>query len=276
MERTLRARDTSEWLPGILLMLRTQLNLLTSSLNPTLRTDIREQIISRNLLPSQVAVLGSADLASQGRHEELEQARRASLQQTVRGKEDTAAIRLGRDGFEKVEDVHETELRLLARQEEAARERERRLAEEREREKEEEKTRRESVGASVHEKPESPRAMQSPMQTQRSTFSATPRRESEVLSPSRTTVALTSAWGGGGDELKDDEPVSYDQDQALDLSDIVPEPEADEDEDMVVDEPEVVTEAQPVWSGGVSEQSPFVADGRSSTPQLPHRPPLQP
>jgi hypothetical protein len=253
-----------------LLIIRTQLNLLTSSLNPTLRTDIQEQIVSRNLLPSQVAVLGSADLASQGRHEELEQAKRESLQQTVRGREDTAAIRLGRDGFEKVEDVHETELRLLARQEEAARERERRLAEEKEREKEEEKTRRESVGAPVHEKPESPQVMQSPMQTPRSTFSATPRRESEVLSPSRTTVALTSAWGGGGDESRDDEPVSYsyDQDQALDLSDIVPEPEADEDEDMVVDEPEVVTEAPPVWSGGVSEESAFVADGRSSIPQL--------
>jgi hypothetical protein len=180
-------------------------------------------------------VLTSADLASQERLEELERAKQASLQQTVRGKDESAAIRLGRDGFEKVEDVHEKELRLLAAQEEAARMRERQRAEE--------AARRDSI--------EAERKVSEP-QNVTPVHVKTPIIPS-VESPSKPVI--TSAWG---QELKEEE-VSYDQDQTLDLSDIVAEPEEQEAEL----EPEPAPEPEPpVWTGAVSNRLNSLTEDR--------------
>ncbi len=111
---------------------RTQFNLLTSSLNSSLRTDVRDRILSRDLPPSSVATLSSAELASQDRYLEMEKARLEVLQQTVRQKGDgeDVAIRMGRDGVERAEDRREIEMERTMRLEEEQRERARRQEEE--------------------------------------------------------------------------------------------------------------------------------------------------
>ena len=106
---------------------RAQFNLLSSSLSKSLRPELRSTILDRSLTPAQVAVLTPADLASAERREEIEAAKQAVLQQHVKSKEDqTSAIRLGRDGLERAEDLREKEMKALAAAEEVAREKEKR------------------------------------------------------------------------------------------------------------------------------------------------------
>ena len=194
----------------------------------------------------QVANLTPAELASAARLEEIEKAKQAVLQQTVksRGDVEVAAVRLGRDGFEKVEDRHEKEMKMLAQQEEEARESEKR---------------RESMKLeeSIEESPRVREPDEKPLVT-------VLHRRSESIdtaamqSPTKHTFALKSAWGEA--KREEDVPVTYEGDQsALDLSDIVAEQE--EQEEIV--SPEVAESAGPtetevfeaksvVWSGGVS------------------------
>jgi hypothetical protein len=217
-----------------------------------------------------VALLTSADLASAERLEELERAKKAMLEQTVKQKDDQGTIRLGRDGFEKAEDVRDREMMNLAKQEQAARK---------------EAQRRESLNAQ-EEAAQSPIVPASPFNTNpvggRDSASATPqldrvqsrsqpqspivRRESvdvrpKQLSPVKSNFGLKSAWSAGADE-GEVQSLSMGDQSVLDLSDIV----ADEPEEIQIDiedfgspikPAEVVAEADKpvVWSGGVSSIS---------------------
>lgn len=202
---------------------RTQYNLLDRSL-PKARPDLLASIRSKTLSPAQVAVLTSADLASAERLEELEKAKQAALQQTVKSRDDlTGVVRLGRDGFEKVEDAREKEMGALAKQEEAARA---------------EVVRKESI---VTEEPVSEVEVSSiPVST------PMPKR-SESIDEQKSNFAMTSAWSG---DLDHAEPlqISLEDQTALDLSDLV--------EEEVVETPlveEKITKPV-VWSGPVSRR----------------------
>lgn len=209
---------------------RTQFNLLDKSL-PNARPDLLESIRSGALPAAKVALLTSADLASAERLEELEKAKQAALAQTVKSREDmTGVVRLGRDGFEKVEDAREKEMVLLARQEEAARAE----AERRREAKQEEVVPEVAVATEKREIP-------------------MPRSESLDEVPN---FAITSAWTGPneGEAMQ----FSLEDQTALDLSDLIEvEPEV---EPVVLEEPEPEPEvrapalhAKPVvWSGQVS------------------------
>lgn len=112
------------------LMPRGQYTILISSLQPHLQESTRTAILSRSLTPAQVAVLSSADLASQARADERDKARKDSLQQTIRQKEDyTGAVQVGRDGVETVgadraEERHQEEVRRQEVRARVAKERE--------------------------------------------------------------------------------------------------------------------------------------------------------
>ena len=208
--------------------------------------------------PSQVAVLTPADLASAERLEEIERAKQAVLQQTVksRGDVEVAAVRLGRDGFEKVEDRHEKEMKVLAQQEEAARTKEQR---------------RESLMSQEERVEGSPRVTRDREPDEKTSPVTMLHKRSESMdtavmqSPTKPAFALTSAWGSAKE--REAAVLSYEGDQtALDLSDIVAEPE----EEQLV-EPDIVESKEPsqmelfeaksiVWSGGVSRH---VSDGQA-------------
>jgi len=101
---------------------RAQFNLLSSTLLKDLRPELRDSILEHSLTPAQVAVLTPADLASVERAKEIEAAKQAVLQQTVKTKSiETGAIRLGRDGLERVEDYREKEMMAIQFAERAAR-----------------------------------------------------------------------------------------------------------------------------------------------------------
>lgn len=197
-----------------------------------------------------MAYLTSADLASAERLEELEKAKRAALEQTVKQRDDVSgAIRMGRDGFEKVEDSRERELVALAQQEQAARK---------------EAERRTSMGAAATaaegveegQTPEAAAAISGSPFNRRESMSATPQIERKASSslpqspvvkresvsvdvpttklPVKTNFGLTSAWssdahepssGGVGEQQHD---LSLGDQTVLDLSDIV----ADEPEEL--------------------------------------------
>ena len=202
-------------------------------------------------------MLTPADLASAERLEEIQRAKQTVLQQTVksRGDVEVAAVRLGRDGFEKVEDRHEKEMKVLAQQEEAARTKEQR---------------RQSLMSQEERVEVSPRVTREREPDEKSSPVTMLHKRSESLdtavmqSPTKPAFALTSAWGIA--KQKEDVVLSYEGDQmALDLSDIVAEPE----EEQLV-EPDKVEKKEPsemelfeaksiVWSGGVSRQ---LLDGR--------------
>lgn len=220
-----------------------------------------------------MAHLTSADLASAERLEELEKAKKAALEQTVKQKDDIGTIRMGRDGFERVEDARERELVALARQEQAARK---------------EAERRESLGTPADEVSVGELTTGSPL-ARRESASATPqaprldrypssslpqspvvRRDSVSVdtpkSPVKSNFGLTSAWASGAAaEAGENQPLSLGDQTVLDLSDIVAdEPEEEEEESMKMDldeedgpaKTEVVKEvAQPVvWNGSVSRR----------------------
>lgn len=252
-------------------MFRTQFTLLDRSL-PKARSELLADITSFKIDATGVALLTSADLASAERLEELERAKKAMLEQTVKQKDDQGTIRLGRDGFEKVEDVRDREMANLARQEQAARK---------------EAQRRESLNAQEGGA-ESPIVPASPFNPTggRESASATPqldrvqsrsqpqspivKRESvdvrpKQLSPAKSNFGLTSAWSAGVDE-GEVQSLSMGDQSVLDLSDIV----ADEPEGVKVDiedfgspikPAEAVLEAETpvVWSGGVSYPAPNIS-----------------
>lgn len=239
--------DTSESAKLIELTSRAQFNLLSSSLSRSIRPELRGSILNRSLTASQVALLTPGDLASAERLEEIEKAKQAALQQTVKSRSDmeVGAIRLGRDGFEKVEDRHEKEMRALAQQEEAARTSEKR---------------RESIAAQVETKEELPRVTCEPDEGPPVSVLHKRSESMDTLhSPTKQSFSLTSAWG---DAKRDEEPsMVYEADQsALDLSDIVAEPEVVDlvPPEEVLEEPEGPSEIEMfekrpvVWSGGVS------------------------
>jgi hypothetical protein len=247
------------------LMGRTQFTLLDRGL-PKARPELLAEIRSFQIDAAKVAVLTSADLASAERLEELERAKKAALEQTVKQKDDQGTIRLGRDGFEKVEDVREREMVNLARQEQAARK---------------EAERRESLGAAKDESTGSPIVPASPFNAvgARDSASATPqldrvqsrsqpqspivKRESvdvwaKPQSPVKSNFGLKSAWSAGAEE-GDVQSLSMGDQSVLDLSDIV----ADEPEAVKMDVDtldfgspikqglDVKVEAPIVWTGGV-------------------------
>jgi hypothetical protein len=251
---------------------RTQFTLLDRSL-PKARPELLDDIKSFKIDASKVALLNSADLASAERLEELERAKKAALEQTVKQRDDQGAIRLGRDGFEQVEDFRERDMGVLARQEQAARK---------------EAARRESWNANEEAgTPQSPTVPESPFGIgRRESASATPqlervqsntqtqsqpqspvvKRESVDIRPTPTPVpvakspiksnfGLTSAWGGAEDAEAQSMSLSLGDQSALDLSDIVQEPEVDivmELEETVPEKKEVLEDKPVVWTGGVS------------------------
>ncbi|KAK4689624.1 hypothetical protein P7C73_g487, partial [Tremellales sp. Uapishka_1] len=225
---------------------KAQFNLLASSLSKPLsmRPSLLEAIRSRDLSPSQVAVLNSQDLASQQRLDEIERAKQASLEQTVKAKEVVAGVRFGRDGFEKVEDDREVEMVAIRRMEESARVRE--------------EAKRNSPVTEVEDTVHPPMMMMMP-----SPKAETQRKPSVIASPqvaqspSTRDFAMTSAWGGEGDST----PIQADftefgnNDQgALDLSDIIAQDPIEVDvleEEKGPSEMELL-EAKPVgWSGSI-------------------------
>jgi hypothetical protein len=231
-------------------------------LTSSLRTDIRDSILSRELGPAQIAVLTTTDLASKERLEELEKAKQEFLEQHVKGKGDgpsTSAIRLGRDGFEKVEDRREVELRDLRRVEEQARVVERKasidaMAIEAEATKED--TAPTPVPLPVTSQPPTPTV---PTLHRRSESINAPPAGGVALSPVKSNFALKSAWGGGGDEPHQSLDLSFGDDQAVDLSDI-PMAEEEISAPFVPEEKDEWAELlrKPVvWSGGVSYVSRF-------------------
>lgn len=239
--------------------IRAQFNLLSSSLSRSIRPELRASILDRTLSPAQVAVLSPVDFASAARLQEIEKAKQAVMQQTVksRGDVEIAAVRLGRDGFEKVEDRHEKEMRVLAQQEEAARTSEKR---------------RESMDVSkVETVEESPKMTREPDERPPVPVTLLHKRsesqDTAMQSPTKHTFAITSAWGDA--KREEEAVVSYEGDQeALDLSDIVADPE---DEVEFVPEPSEmeVFEAKPaVWSGGVSSVTLDSADRADRQPRV--------
>lgn len=123
-------------------MIRSQFNLLQSSLNPSLQSSTLSLILSptptASLSPSEIAVLPSSRLASQARFDADQEAQREILRQTVRVKDASAGggLRVGPDGFESVVDVRELQLQREREREEEGRREVRRKREEREREEE--------------------------------------------------------------------------------------------------------------------------------------------
>ena len=187
------------------------------------------------------------------------------LEQTVKQKDQQGAIRLGRDGFEQVEDFRERDMGVLQRQEQAARK---------------EAARRESWNE--NENAGSPGVPESPFGG-RESASATPqlervqsnsqsqpqspvvKRESVDIRPTPTPVTvakspiksnfgLTSAWGGADDSETQSLSLSMGDQSTLDLSDLVQEPEVDITMDLVESpvKKESLEHRPVVWSGGVS------------------------
>ena len=218
--------------PG--LTCRAQFNSLSSSLLKDLRPELRDSILEHALTPAQVAVLTPADLASAERAKEIEAAKQAVLQQTVKTKSSEAgAIRLGRDGLERVEDFREKEMLAIQIAEREARDT---------------KSRKESnlpEGGDIDLLSETAggQVVQSPavMHHQRSMSAAsvsstpiaravaTPIAKSVVESPGppARSFSLSSAWADSSaavDIAAVTESFGEDQNQ-LDLSDIISEPQ---------------------------------------------------
>jgi hypothetical protein len=243
---------------------RTQFTLLDRSI-PKARPELLDDIKSFKIDATKVALLNSADLASAERLEELERAKKAMLEQTVKQKDDQGAIRLGRDGFEQVEDFRERDMGVLAKQEQAAR----KEAARRESWNENENVgspgvpespfgggRRESASATPQlERVQSNSQPQSPVVKRESVdIRPTPTPVPVVKSPIKSNFGLTSAWGGADDSEAQSLSLSMGDQSTLDLSDLVQEPEVDITMDLVESpvKKEVLEDKPVVWSGGVS------------------------
>ena len=192
----------------------------------------------------------------------MEKAKQAVLQQTVKSREDVATIRLGRDGFEKVEDVREKEMRMLQQQEETARTR----AEDEAKRKAEmdaaKQERRESMDATGESpRPPSVSRMESDLHAHTTRTDRSPSvtqkpfapRRSESMDTTSPLNSVKSAWTGGA-KADESVPMTFGfEEQILDLSDLAPEPQAEEigDAVMIGDSPAKAAPAAPVWTGPV-------------------------
>jgi hypothetical protein len=174
------------------------------------------------------------------------------------------AIRLGRDGFERVEDRREVELTSLRRVEEEARAKDRRASVVKHEDDDTRRVLEESprkdvatpLGA-LHSQPPTPVNAQVPKLGRRTSESADMGLDTPA-SPAKRNFALTSAWGGpsGDGDNRHVLDISFGDDQAVDLSDI---PMAEDVDVLLASEPLVEKkdelaefEAKPiVWSGGV-------------------------
>ena len=247
--------------------------------------DTMTSILDRKLSAAQVANLTPAELASSKRLAELEAAKQASLQSTVRSKDDQpAAIRLGRDGLERAEDAREKEMKALQEAERSARQREIQRRESMLSEHAEGEVQKgDRVDADVPASPVTsvPGSASRPSFTQ--TATGRPSQSPSVVPPSPVAAgaglnrlgagsprvsmpqrqfSLTSAWGDKGDG-EAEEAVGLgigESDQAqVDLSDIVMEEEEEEEaipveqvvESKEEDPMEVFLRSPVVWTGGV-------------------------
>lgn len=118
---------------------KTQFNLLTSSLTKNkllLRPSLLQSILSLSLAPGSLALLSASDLASAAQLEEMERAKQAVLESTVKTREEREMERemlggggggmiAGRDGLEQLEDTREKEMWEVRKEEERERERSR-------------------------------------------------------------------------------------------------------------------------------------------------------
>ncbi|KIR28289.1 hypothetical protein I307_00488 [Cryptococcus deuterogattii 99/473] len=118
---------------------KTQFNLLTSSLTKNkhlLRPSLLQSILSLSLPPGSLALLSASDLASAAQLEEMERAKQAVLESTVKTREEREMERemlggggggmiAGRDGLERLEDTREKEMWEVRKEEERERERSR-------------------------------------------------------------------------------------------------------------------------------------------------------
>lgn len=118
---------------------KTQFNLLTSSLTKNkllLRPSLLQSILSLSLPPGSLALLSASDLASAAQLEEMERAKQAVLESTVKTREEREMERemlggggggmiAGRDGLEQLEDTREKEMWEVRKEEERERERSR-------------------------------------------------------------------------------------------------------------------------------------------------------
>ncbi|KAK6910949.1 hypothetical protein I203_104984 [Kwoniella mangroviensis CBS 8507] len=242
---------------------KTQFNLLSSSIARGLRPDLIASITSHTLIPLQIATLTSADLASEEQRAAIQRAKQSVLEQTVKSKSDSepsSSIRLGRDGFEKVENAHEKEMILLAQQEELAR-----LKAEEDKKRELEKINNPSsdVSVSVSEK--------SPMTKDQPKFKVEHKRSESIdtntILPSplrQTSLIVNSAWNKDRDREENDDDnanreETFNVDQSnLDLSDIIGDTDMeiddelnDKPEEVKKSEIEVFESKEILWSGGI-------------------------
>nr|XP_019044990.1 hypothetical protein I302_06906 [Kwoniella bestiolae CBS 10118]OCF23920.1 hypothetical protein I302_06906 [Kwoniella bestiolae CBS 10118] len=232
---------------------KTQFNLLSSSIARGLRQDLIQSITSHTLTPLQIATLTSADLASDEQLAAIQRAKQSVLEQHVKSKSDlepSSSIRLGRDGFEKVENVHEKEMSLIAQQEESARL------------KVEEEKRKELEMANNP----NPEPAHSPVTKDQPKFKMNHRKSESIdaalPSPLRQSsfANVSSAWNSNVDNEPGahKEEVSNVDQSNLDLSDIVGDIEMELD-DILVEQPkeveksemEVFESKEIVWSGGI-------------------------
>jgi hypothetical protein len=256
--------------------------LLTSSLAKSLRPELRDSIVNLTLSPAQVAVLTPIELASEERAKEIEAAKQAVLQQTVKSREEGPAdIRLGRDGLERAEDFREKEMKALQAAEDAAREREKRreslvsqggeegseVPKGENAEGQGQNPAQQSMGM-MHRRSESTDIVSRPALVAQESE----RSESGVKAPTKNTqsptptparqFSLASAWGCKDKETAGldvgDVEMAFGEDQnQVDLSDIVVEGFEDEVDFGVKNDEESRPEdpllARPiVWRGGVS------------------------
>ncbi|WVQ95214.1 hypothetical protein IAU59_002308 [Kwoniella sp. CBS 9459] len=222
---------------------KAQFYLLSSSLGRGLRADLAQSIRDGSLSPAAIATLASADLASEEQLAHIERVKQSVLEQTVRAKEELESVRIGRDGFEKVENTHEKEMKALAEQEGVAR------------------TEAEEMAKKATE-PDEPVETKSPVIPDVPRFAPRRSESTDVVAASplkETTFALSSAWGKDTAEVEMDEPTFSGDQNEVDLSDIVASDEVlDDILDDIVSEAKAgpteieIFEAKPiVWSGGI-------------------------
>ncbi|WVQ68540.1 uncharacterized protein L199_006749 [Kwoniella botswanensis] len=241
---------------------KTQFNLLSSSIARGLRPDLIASITSHTLIPLQIATLTSADLASEEQLAAIQRAKQSVLEQTVKSKSDlepSSSIRLGRDGFEKVENVHEKEMILLAQQEELAR-----VKAEEDKKRELEKINNPSSDAAVSISEKSPITKDQPKFKVEHKRSESIDTSTVLPSPLRqTSFSVNSAWSKGRDGEDDDgdanrgETFNVDQSN-LDLSDITGDIDMEMDDELddkpkevEKSEMEVFESKEILWSGGI-------------------------
>lgn len=219
---------------------KTQFNLLTSSLTKNkhlLRPSLLQSILSLSLPPGSLALLSASDLASAAQLEEMERAKQAVLESTVKTREEREMERemlggggggmiAGRDGLERLEDTREKEMWEVRKEEERERERSRSAQYAREhelrgehqqpRERRESEMERDSVHTdndgstskdvehttettrTRHEPSRSPTILHPHSQQRRTSTALAPTSTTPFkIEPAKPVFELTSAWGTG-------------------------------------------------------------------------------